>query len=147
MKNQYPIYKNLKLLFADIIFINICVLAHNLIHPIFGILTLVIMIFLMINTIFIIATYSNKELNRFWKLKGTLDIFIKVNKNYMGILFILLAILLFVHSFIINCAYSGSISLLVVYIVLTRSWMMICHYLDTYKNSYSDRVVSGKHGE
>ncbi len=144
MKNQYPIYKNLKLLFADMTLINICVLSHNFVHPIFGILALVIMMFLIINTIFMVATYSNKELNTFWKSKGTLDIFINVNKNYMGLLLILLAIVLFVHTFIINSAYGGSISLLVVYIVLTRSWIMICHYLDTYKNSYSDRVVNEK---
>jgi len=91
MKNQYPIYKNLKLLFADIILINACVLAHAYLHPIFGILALVIMMFLIINTAFMIATDSNKGLNRFWKSKGTLDIFIKANKNYMGILLILLS--------------------------------------------------------
>lgn len=142
MKNQYPIYKNAKLLFTDIVMINVCVLAHEVLHPIFGIIALVIMMFLIINTIFMMATYSNKGLNRFWKSKGTLDIFIKVNKIYMGVLLILLALVLFMHTFIISCAYSGSISLLAVYIALTRSWMMISHYFDAYKNTYSDRVNS-----
>jgi type IV secretory pathway TrbL component len=142
MKNLYPIYKNTKLFFADIVMINACVLAHEVLHPVFGVLTLVIMMFLIINTTFMMAIYSNKELNRFWKSKGTLDIFIKVNKNYMGALLILLALVLFIHTFIISCAYSGSISMLAVYIVLTRSWIMICHYFEAYKNTYSDRVLN-----
>lgn len=142
MKSMYPIYKNAKLYFADIVMINACVLAHEFLHPIFGVFVLVIILFLIINTIFMMAIYSNKELNRFWKSKGTLDIFIKVNKNYMGALLILLALVLFIHTFIISCAYSGSISMLAVYIVLTRSWIMICHYFEAYKNTYSDRVVN-----
>lgn len=144
MKNLYPIYKNAKLVLADILMINACVLAHEFLHPIFGVLALVIMMFLIINTIFMMATYSNKELNRFWKSKNTLDIFIKVNKNYMGVSLILLALVLFIHTFIISCAYSGSISLLVTYVVFTRSWMMICHYYEAYKNTYSDRVVNNE---
>lgn len=139
MRNMYPIYKNVKLLFADIIFINVCVLAHAYLHPIFGVLALVIMMFLIINTTFMMTTYRNKELNRFWKSKGTLDIFIKVNTNYMGVLLILLALVLFSHT-VVSCAFNGSISLLVVYIVLTRFWMMICCYFDAYKNTYSDRA-------
>lgn len=141
MKSLYPIYKNAKLLFADIILINVCVLAHAYLHPIFGILALVIMMFLIINTIFMMALYTNKGLNRFWKSNGTLDIFIKVNKNYIGVLLLLLVLVLFLHT-VVSCAFNGSISLLVVYIILTRSWLMICHYLETYKNTYSDRVVN-----
>lgn len=51
-------------------------------------------------------------------------------------------LILFIHTFIISCEFSGSISLLIVYLVLTRSWMMTCHYFETYKNTYSDRVVN-----
>lgn len=140
----YPIYKNKRLLLADICAINFSVLAHEILHPIFGILALVIMMFIIINTIFMVATYTNKELNRFWKSKGTLDVFIKVNKNYMGTLVLLLALILFLNILAISCEFNGSICLLAAYIVLTRSWMMTCHYLDTYKNSYSERVINEK---
>lgn len=144
MKKLYPIYKNKRLLLADILSINICVLQHDALKPVFGILAFVITMLLMMNTILMVATYTNKSLNLFWKSKGTLDVFIQVNKTYMATLVILLALILLLYTLDISCEFSGSISLLTAYITLTRSWMMICHYLDTYKNTYSERILNEK---
>ena len=144
MKKLYPIYKNKRLLLVDILSVNICVLLHGVLKPVFGILAFVITMFLIMNTIFMMAMYTNKSLNLFWKSKDTLDIFIQVNKTYMATLFLLLALILLLHTLVINCEFSGSISLLTTYIVLTRSWMMIYHYLDTYKNTYSERILNEK---
>ncbi len=144
MKKLYLIYKNKRLLLADILSINICVLLHGVLKPVFGILAFVITMLLIMNAILMMATYTNKSINLFWKSKDTLDVFIQANKIYMAILFVVLALILLLHTLVVSCEFSGSISLLTTHIVLTRSWMMLYYYLDTYKNTYSDRILNEK---
>lgn len=142
----YPIYyhRNKKVLLIDIMVIIFSILVRSYIKkPCFDLVISVITIFLAFSGSFMMALYTNKELNMFWKSKNTLNVFLQSHRNYMGFLTILLFIMLLLNMLQLNLfkiGLNGVISLITAWLVLSRSWMMFERYLDTYKNTYSSRI-------
>lgn len=142
----YPIYhhRNKGILLIDIMVIILSILIRSYIKkPCFDLVISVITIFLAFSGSFLMALYTNKELNMFWKSKSTLNIFLQSHRNYVGFLTVLLFMMLLLNMLQLNLfkiGLNGVISLIAVWLVLSRSWMMFERYLDTYKNTYSNRI-------
>lgn len=142
----YPIYyhRNKKILLIDIMVIIVSVLIRSYIKkPCFDVVIFAITIFLAFSGSFMMALYTNKEINTFWQSKNTLNVFLQSHRNYMGLLTVLLFIMLMLNMLQLNLfkiGLNGVISLITVWLVLSRSWMMFQRYLDTYKNTYSNRI-------
>lgn len=142
----YPIYyhRNKKVLLIDIIVVIVSILIRSHIKkPCFDLVISTITIFLAFSGSFMMALYTNKELNIFWKSKNTLNIFLQSHRNYMGLLTTLLFIMLLLNMLQLNLfqiGLNGVVSLITIWLVLSRSWMMFKRYLDTYKNTYTARV-------
>lgn len=146
LKMLYPIYhhRNKKILLIDIMVVIVSILIRNYIkNPCFDLVISVITIFLAFSGSFMMALYTNKELNMFWKSKNTLNVFLQSHRNYMGLLTVLLFMMLLLNMLQLNLfkiGLNGVVSLITVWLVISRSWMMFKRYLDTYKNTYSSRI-------
>lgn len=142
----YPIFhhKKKRVLLLDVLIITFSVLFHHYIkRPCFNLVISMIAIFLAFSGSFLMALYTNKEINMFWKSKDSLNIFIETHRNYVGFLSSLLFLMFLLNMLQLSplkFGLNGVISLVAVWLVLSRSWMMFQNYLDTYRNTYSNRV-------
>lgn len=146
----YPIYhhRNKVILLIDIMVIIFSILIRSYIKkPCFDLVISAITIFLAFSGSFMMALYTNKELNIFWRSKNTLNVFLQSHQNYMGLLTVLLFMMLLLNMLQLNLfqiGLNGVVSLITIWLVLSRSWMMFKRYLDTYKNTYSSRIQNAE---
>ena len=100
---------------------------------------------------FLLATYTNKEINTYMKKNNMFDQFIKDNRNFIhGCLYSLLLLFL-IRIFSFNCEYndtlfvsSNHIALLIIIIQLNYTLIFADYYMNVYKNSYSIKVTNQK---
>lgn len=100
---------------------------------------------------FLLATYANKDINIYMKKRGMFDKFIKDNKRFIHSSIISLVILFLLSSYQFNYRFlnfinfsSSHVALLIIIIELNQTFVFANCYMNVYKNSYSDKVITQK---
>lgn len=100
---------------------------------------------------FLLATYTNKDINIYMKEHKMFDQFIKDNRNFICSCLYSLLLLFMICFFSFQCEYkqiifisSNHIALLVIIVQLNYTLLFAERYMNVYKNSYSHKVLRQK---